>query len=83
MKDNIAAVLEARFSQIPADLVTRIHQISELDALRRLLRHAATVESLADFAETLDEEWSRLADNADHTLPQNGTAHPTDLSAHP
>jgi predicted transposase YdaD len=76
-KDNIVAVLEARFGLLPVDLLERIWQINALDRLGTLLRRAATVESLAAFDQGLDDQQRASATGGDEPTHHNGGDAPT------
>ena len=48
----LVAVLEARFGQLPEDLLAAIHSVTDLPALRQGITVAATAPTLADFRRT-------------------------------
>ena len=53
LRDDILAVLEARFGPVPAALATQVQQLADLERAFAHFRRAVLVESLEAFAQEL------------------------------
>ena len=67
-REAILDVLETRFGSAPRDMTRRVNQIADESLLKRLLRQAILVSSLAEFARLLTDALS-TEENATHTPP--------------
>lgn len=56
IQESIAEVLEARFNQVPPELIEQVNKIYELDKLKQLLRQASITESISEFGQQLSQE---------------------------
>ncbi len=52
-REAVIEILKARFKRVPRSIVTVVNGIEELPRLKKLLRKAATVESLDEFRDVL------------------------------
>lgn len=53
LQDSIAEVLEARFNNVPLELIEQLKKIYELDRLKQLLRQASITGSISEFQQQL------------------------------
>ena len=50
LRESVLETLEARFGQVPDPVRQALDEVVDLDELRRVLRRAVTVSTLADFS---------------------------------
>ena len=60
-KENLLAILESRFEELPSSLVDAIAQIENPSLLTTLLKQAVTIGSLAEFQEAIAQLTSESA----------------------
>lgn len=53
LHESILDLLTVRFENVPADMVTQVTAVTDVDSLRQLNRQAILVETLADFSRLL------------------------------
>ncbi|MHC5726907.1 MAG: hypothetical protein ACYT04_63905 [Nostoc sp.] len=53
LQESIAEVLEARFNNVPPELIEQLKKIYELDRLKQLLRQASITGSISEFGQQL------------------------------
>jgi hypothetical protein len=56
LQESIAEVLEARFNNVPPELIEQLKKIYELDRLKQLLRQASITGSISEFGQQLSQE---------------------------
>lgn len=56
LQESIAEVLEARFNNVPPELIEQLKKIYELDRLKQLLRQASITGSISEFQQQLSQE---------------------------
>jgi len=56
LQESIAEVLEARFNNVPPELIEHLKKIYALDRLKQLLRRASITESISEFGQQLSQE---------------------------
>ena len=55
LREDILAILETRFSAVPSEIVNTLNSIEDADTLRRLLRRAIAIPSMAEFEQLANE----------------------------
>ncbi len=55
VREDILIILQTRLGSVPASLVGRLHAVSGLEALKRLIKPAARCSELAAFTALLPE----------------------------
>jgi hypothetical protein len=71
-RENVVAVLTARFGTVPLAMTARLNAIQDIERLRQLLQQAATVSSLSAYLELLLADVG--SDEASSTAPTNGSS---------
>jgi hypothetical protein len=55
LREDILAILEVRFNAVPSEMVDALNGIEDSDTLRRLLRRAIAISSVAEFEQLVRE----------------------------
>jgi hypothetical protein len=55
LREETIAILEIRFSAVPSEIVNTLNSIEDADTLRRLLRRAIAIPSMAEFEQLAHE----------------------------
>ncbi len=55
LQECITDILEARFHQVPSELIEQLKKIYELDRLKQLLRRASITGSISEFEQQLSQ----------------------------
>ena len=54
-REDVITILEARFEEVPSPLMETIHRLEDPTLLKTLLRRAATLGSVEEFAQAVGE----------------------------
>ncbi len=62
IQQSIASIVEARFNDVPSELVEQLSKIYDNEKLKRLLKQAINTSSIADFQQLLNQENTDIND---------------------